>query len=122
MPSLAPRIREGDFKWQSAFQKLRKQPKGFQCGNSKYCSRAKINYLFLNLDMSKEGNMRTNYRRKDLGEGVRGKHFAEFMKESNPLILTTERSKWLPVDESGYAYRGEPLRAAHGKKTSTRQD
>ena len=87
-----------------------------------FAGRAKINYSFLNLDMSKESNMRTSYRRKDLGEGVRGKHFADLMKGSNPLILTTVPSSGFPADESGHGYPGEPVRAALGKKKSVGQE
>jgi hypothetical protein len=44
--------------------------------------------------------MRAEYRREDLGKRIRGKHFAEFAKGSNPVILTPELSKIFPTTEA----------------------
>ena len=49
--------------------------------------------------MKKVEEMRAEYRREDLGKGVRGKHFAEYQKGSN-LVLTPELSKVFPTDEA----------------------
>lgn len=38
--------------------------------------------------------MRAEYRREDLGKGVRGKHYAEFKKGSNLALLTPELPKF----------------------------
>jgi len=43
--------------------------------------------------MKKADEMRTEYRHEDLGRGVRGKHYAEFKKGSNLVLLTPELSK-----------------------------
>jgi hypothetical protein len=48
--------------------------------------------------MKKVEEMRAEYRRDDLGKGVRGKHFAEFKKGSNLVLLTPELSKIFPTD------------------------
>ena len=40
--------------------------------------------------MKKDYEMRTEYRREDLGKGVRGKHYDEFKKGSNLVLLTPE--------------------------------
>ena len=50
--------------------------------------------------MKKLEEMRTEYRREDLGKGVRGKHFAEFKKGSNLVLLTPEMSKVFPTNEA----------------------
>jgi hypothetical protein len=50
--------------------------------------------------MKKAEEMRAEYRRKDLGKGVRGKHFAEFKKGSNLVLLTPELSKIFPTNEA----------------------
>ena len=44
--------------------------------------------------------MRAKYRREDLGNGVRGKHFAEYQKGSNLVLLTPELSKVFSTDEA----------------------
>ena len=50
--------------------------------------------------MKKVDEMRTEYRREDLGKGVRGKHYEEFKKGSNLVLLTPELSKIFPTNES----------------------
>ena len=44
--------------------------------------------------------MRAEYRPEDLGKGVRGKHFAEYQKGSNLVLLTPELSKIFPTEEA----------------------
>ena len=50
--------------------------------------------------MKKVETMRSEYRREDLGKGVRGKHFEEFKKGSNLVLLTPELSKIFPTNEA----------------------
>ena len=50
--------------------------------------------------MKKVEEMRVEYRREDLGKGVRGKHFEEFKKGSNLVLLTPELSKIFPTNEA----------------------
>lgn len=50
--------------------------------------------------MKKVEEMRAEYRLDDLGKGVRGKHFAEFRKGSNLVLLTPELAKTFPTRES----------------------
>ncbi len=50
--------------------------------------------------MKKAEEMRTEYRREDLVQGVRGKHFEEFRKGSNLVLLTPELAKIFPTNES----------------------
>ena len=50
--------------------------------------------------MKKVEEMRAEYRREDLGKGVRGKHYAEFKKGSNLVLLTPELSKIFPDNEA----------------------
>ena len=51
--------------------------------------------------MKKAEEMRAEYRREDLGKGVRGKHFDEFKKGSNLVFLTPELAKILPIESIG---------------------
>ena len=50
--------------------------------------------------MKKSEEMRTEYRREDLGKGVRGKHYAAFQKGSNLVLLTPELAKIFPTNEA----------------------
>lgn len=50
--------------------------------------------------MKKTDEMRAEYRREELGKGVRGKHYAEFKKGSNLVLLTPELSKIFPTNEA----------------------
>ena len=50
--------------------------------------------------MKKAEQMRAEYRREDLGKGVRGKHFDEFKKGSNLVFLTPELAKIFPTNEA----------------------
>ena len=50
--------------------------------------------------MKKADEMRAEYRREDLGKGVRGKHCEEFKKGSNLILLTPELSKIFPTNEA----------------------
>ncbi|MBL0125651.1 MAG: hypothetical protein IPP88_24305 [Betaproteobacteria bacterium] len=42
--------------------------------------------------IKKVDEMRAEYRREELGKGVRGKHYEEFKKGSNLILLTPELS------------------------------
>ena len=50
--------------------------------------------------MKKAEEMRPEYRREDLGKGVRGKHYEAFKKGSNLVLLTPELSKIFPTNEA----------------------
>ena len=50
--------------------------------------------------MKKAEQMRAEYRCEDLGKGVRGKHFDEFKKGSNLVLLTPELAKIFPTNEA----------------------
>ncbi len=50
--------------------------------------------------MKKVDEMRAAYQREDLGKGVRGKHYEEFKKGSNLILLTPELSKIFPTNEA----------------------
>lgn len=49
---------------------------------------------------NRTGILRTEYRREDLGKGVRGKHYAAFQKGSNLVLLTPELAKIFPTNEA----------------------
>ena len=44
--------------------------------------------------------LRPEYTRADLGEGVRGKHYAEFQKGINLISLHADLAKSFPTSES----------------------
>lgn len=50
--------------------------------------------------MKKTDEMRAEYRREDLGKGIRGKHHAAFKKGSNLVLLTPELAKIFPTNEA----------------------
>lgn len=50
--------------------------------------------------MKKTEEMRPEYRREDLGKGVRGKHHVAFQKGSNLVLLTPELAKIFPTNEA----------------------
>ncbi len=50
--------------------------------------------------MKKVEEMRAEYRREDLGKGVRGKHFSAYEKGSNLVLLTPELAKIFPTNEA----------------------
>lgn len=56
--------------------------------------------------MKKTDGMRAEYPREVLGKGVRGKHYAEFTKGSNLVLLTPELSKIFPTNEAVNAALG----------------
>lgn len=41
--------------------------------------------------MAKHEVMRKEYRREDLGKGIRGKYFEEYKKGTNPVLLKNMR-------------------------------
>jgi hypothetical protein len=50
---------------------------------------------------STEGNeMRTEYRREDLGRGVRGKYYAAYQEGSNLVLLNPDVAKAFPTSEA----------------------
>jgi hypothetical protein len=51
--------------------------------------------------MSKANNgMRAEYRREDLGKGVRGKYFARVSKGTNLVLLNEQVAKAFPTTEA----------------------
>ncbi len=50
--------------------------------------------------MKKIEQMRTEYRREELGKGVRGKHYAEFKKGNNLVLLKPELARIFPTNEA----------------------
>lgn len=45
-------------------------------------------------------DLRPEYRREDLGKGVRGKHFADYQKGSNLVLLNPDIAKAFPTSEA----------------------
>ncbi len=44
--------------------------------------------------------MRPEYRREDLGAGVRGKHFESYQEGTNLVLISPEISRVFPTDEA----------------------
>jgi hypothetical protein len=71
--------------------------------------------------MKKIEEMRAEYRREVLGKGVRGKHYAEFRKGSNLVLLTPELSKIFPTNEAVNAALSSLVGVARSATGSTRR-
>jgi len=50
--------------------------------------------------MSKDDEMRTEYKREELGKGVRGKYFARYAKGTNLVLLSDSVAKAFPTAEA----------------------
>ncbi len=48
----------------------------------------------------KQETMRKEYRREDLGKGVRGKYYAEYKKGTNLVLLSPDVAAAFPDDNS----------------------
>ena len=48
----------------------------------------------------KHEEMRKEYKRKDLGKGIRGKYFNEYKKGTNLVLLSPDVAKAFPDDAS----------------------
>jgi len=44
--------------------------------------------------------LRPEYKREDLGQGVRGKHFESYRKGSNLVLLSPDVAKVFPTEEA----------------------
>ncbi|NNM80285.1 MAG: hypothetical protein HKM01_07510 [Gallionella sp.] len=69
--------------------------------------------------MKKTEEMRAEYRREDLGKGVRGKHHAAFEKGSNLVLLTPELAKIFPSNEAVNAALASLVNVARSAVTKT---
>ena len=49
---------------------------------------------------NKESEMRTEYSRKDLATGVRGKYYDAYKKSHNVVLLKPEVARAFPTDEA----------------------
>lgn len=50
--------------------------------------------------MSKADELRSEYRREDLGRGVRGKHYRKYIKGTNLVLLRPEVARAFPTSEA----------------------
>ncbi len=71
--------------------------------------------------MKKVDEMRAEYRREDIGKGVRGKHYAEFKKGSNLVLLSPELSKIFPSNEAVNAALNSLVEVARSASGLTRR-
>ena len=71
--------------------------------------------------MKKTEEIRAEYRREDLGKGVRGKHYAEFKKGSNLVLLTPELSRIFPNNEAVNAALNSLVGVARSATSLTRR-
>jgi len=70
---------------------------------------------------SKTDELRSEYRREELGKGVRGKYLAAFQKGSNLVLLSPDIAKAFPTSEAvNEALRGL-LQLAERTKKQTRR-
>ena len=52
----------------------------------------------MNMDMSDD--LRPEYRREDLGKGIRGKYFQSFQKGTNLVLLSPDVAKAFPTEDA----------------------
>jgi hypothetical protein len=71
--------------------------------------------------MKKTEEMRAEYRREDLGKGVRGKHYAAFQKGSNLVLLTPALAKIFPTNEAVNSALESLVGVARSAVTKTRR-
>lgn len=50
--------------------------------------------------MAKNDELRPEYKREELGAGVRGKHFAEYSKGTNLVLLSPDVAQAFPTEEA----------------------
>ena len=50
--------------------------------------------------MVKRDELRPEYKREDLGTGVRGKYFEEYSKGTNLVLLSPDVAKAFPTEEA----------------------
>jgi hypothetical protein len=50
--------------------------------------------------MAKRDELRPEYKREDLGAGVRGKYFEEYSKGTNLVLLSPDVAKAFPTEEA----------------------
>ena len=67
------------------------------------------------------GDIRKEYRRADLGSGVRGKFHARFLKGHNLVLLTPEVAEAFPTDEAVNDALLALVRLARTAQRSTRR-
>lgn len=74
--------------------------------------------------MKKVEEMRKEYSREDLGRGVRGKYFREYMKGTNLVLLRPEVAEAFPtskaVNEALQSLINVAIRTANLTRRSTR--
>ena len=52
------------------------------------------------VDVPPEGEMRPEYRREDLGKGVRGKYYKEYTKGTNLVLLSPDVAAAFPTADA----------------------
>ena len=62
--------------------------------------------------------MRKHYRREDLGEGVRGKHHAAYVRGTNLILLQPDIAAAFPTSAAVNAALKQLLKAARTPKVS----
>lgn len=50
--------------------------------------------------MAKHGELRPEYKREELGVGVRGKYFEEYSKGTNLVLLSPDVAKAFPTEDA----------------------
>ncbi len=69
-----------------------------------------------------DDDLRPEYRREDLGKGVRGKHFAEYQKGTNLVLLNPDIAKAFPTSEAvNEALRGLLVLTEQTRKLTRRR-
>ena len=71
--------------------------------------------------MKKVEQMRAEYRREELGKGIRGKHYAEFKRGNNLVLLNPELARIFPTNETVNAALASLVEVARSATGRTRR-
>lgn len=71
------------------------------------------------MSMDKESELRNEYSRESLGQGVRGKYYDKYVQAHNVVVLEPEVAEAFPTDEAVNEALSALIRIA---RSSTRQD
>ena len=76
------------------------------------------------MKMAKPEEMRKEYKREDLGKGIRGKYFEEYKKGTNLVLLSPDVAAAFPDDDSVNEALRSLMKIAQqsGLKPSRRRD
>ena len=71
--------------------------------------------------MAEKDELRSEYKREDLGSGMRGKHYEEYQKGNNLVLLSPDVAQAFRTDEAVNEALRSLIGGARRSKTSEKQ-